>query len=282
MFVNINGNQLHIEVLGGDDPAKPVLIAHHGAPGLGSLAEPKAAFGPLADRFRVVVFDARGSGASGDTPPFTHEQWVADVDALRAWMGVERFVMAGGSYGGFISMEYAVRFRERLLALVLRDTSADSTHDELAEANARSSDRVEIDDERYRRVMEGRVVDNDDLRDCWRHLLPLYDHELDLARVAERVANTPYHYAKHNYAFAVNRLTYDVKPQLSTVTCPTLVTVGRHDWITPVSASETIAELVPGAQLVVFERSGHSPPLEEPERFQQVVRTFLDDALAVA
>jgi proline iminopeptidase len=59
------------------------------------------------------------------------------------------------------------------------------------------------------------------------------------------------------------------------VTCPTLVTVGRADWVTPVSSAEVIAELIPGAQLVVFEKSGHSPQFEEAELFQQVMRDFL-------
>ena len=280
MLLEINGNQLNVEVLGDDDPAKPVLIGHHGAPGLGSLDEPRAAFGPLADMFRVLLFDARGSGASGDVGPFTHEQWVADVDALREWIGVERFVMAGGSYGGFISMEYAVRHPERLSALVLRDTSADNTHEESAEQNAKGSDRIEFDEEIFRRVMDGRVHDNADLRDAWEYLLPLYNHELDRDTIAERVANTPYHYATHNHAFAVNRLSYDVKPELHNVTCPTLITVGRHDWITPVSASERIHELIPHSELVIFEKSGHSPPLEEPERFQHVVRDFLQRAMS--
>ena len=104
MFVNINGNDLNVEVLGPDDA--PVLIAHHGGGGIGSLAEPKATFGPLADIMRVVVFDARGCGLSEGKPPFSHAQWAADVDGLRQWLGVDEIAVAGGSYGGFIAMEY--------------------------------------------------------------------------------------------------------------------------------------------------------------------------------
>ena len=65
MIVNINGNDLNVEVLGADDA--PVLIAHHGGGGIGSLAEPRSTFGPLADELRVVVFDARGCGRSQGT-----------------------------------------------------------------------------------------------------------------------------------------------------------------------------------------------------------------------
>ncbi|MEO7235206.1 MAG: alpha/beta hydrolase, partial [Lapillicoccus sp.] len=100
MFVTINGNRLNVEVRGPEDGT--LLIAHHGATGLGTLTEPKNTFGPLSDTFRVVVFDARGSGQSEGNGPFTHEQWAADVEGLREWVGAERFIMAGGSYGGFI------------------------------------------------------------------------------------------------------------------------------------------------------------------------------------
>jgi proline iminopeptidase len=274
MFVEINGNRLNVEVLG-DAPGKPTMIVHHGAPGLGSLAEPRASFGPFADEYRVVVFDARGSGQSEGKPPFTHEQWVADVDGLREWIGADKIIMAGGSYGGFIAMEYAIAHPERVSALVLRDTAADSANQELAVRNALASARVTVDRAKLDRIMSGTVRDNDDLRDCWAEILPLYDHDLDWDRIRERVEATTYRYETHNFAFAVNQPRYDIKPLLPKITCPTLVTVGRHDWITPVSCSETIASLIPNARLVVFEKSGHSPQLEEPEEFQRVVREFL-------
>jgi proline iminopeptidase len=59
------------------------------------------------------------------------------------------------------------------------------------------------------------------------------------------------------------------------VQCPTLVTVGRTDWVTPVSSAETIASLIPNSELVIFENSGHSPQHEEFELFQKTMRDFL-------
>ena len=64
-------------------PSKPLLIVHHGAPGISSHAEPEASFGFLSDHFQVLVYDARGSGTSDPQPPYTHKQWVADLDELR-------------------------------------------------------------------------------------------------------------------------------------------------------------------------------------------------------
>ncbi|TDD20572.1 alpha/beta hydrolase [Nonomuraea diastatica] len=272
MFVDINDNPLNVEILG---DGEQTIIAHHGAPGLGSLAEPRGSFGRLADAYRVVVFDARGSGRSGQAGPFTHEQWVADVESLRRWLGAEQVIVAGGSYGGFIAMEYAARHPGRVSAVVLRDTSADNANQELATRNAAASSRVSIDPAKLDRIMSGTVRDDDDLRDCWREILPLYDHDYDPAKVEQRVAATPYHYKTHNYAFAVNQPSYDIKHLLPGITAPALITVGRHDWITPVECSETIAALIPGAELRVFDRSGHSPQVEEAELWEATVRDFL-------
>ncbi|HKR99181.1 MAG TPA: alpha/beta hydrolase [Candidatus Dormibacteraeota bacterium] len=276
MRVDINGNPLEVEVLGPE--GAPVMIVHHGAPGLGSRAEPRTSFGPFSDRMRVVVFDARGSGASGETPPFTHAQWVADVDALREWVGAERIVMAGGSYGGFISMEYAIAHPDRVQALVLRDTAADSSFDERARQNALRSNRVQLDMELYDRLFSGRCRDDADLEAGWRMIVPLYDHDLSPEKVEARLRSTVYHHRAHNAAFSENMPRYDIRDRLPSITAPTLVTVGRDDWITPVAAAEEIARLIPSSRLVVFEESGHSPQLEEPERFQRVVREFLVEA----
>ncbi len=275
MFVQINGNQLNVEVMGPADA--PLMIVHHGAPGLGSMAEPLRSFGPFADTYRVIVFDARGSGRSEGNGPFTHEQWAADVDGLREWAGADQIVMAGGSYGGFIAMEYAIRYPDRVRALVLRDTSADSSNEELSRANALASDRVDLDLEKFSRIMDGTTRSDQDLKECWAEILPLYDHVYDPAATAAKVEATPYRYQTHNWAFTENMPRYDIKGQLPEISCPTLVTVGRDDWITPVSCSETICELIPNSRVVVFEGSGHSPQIEEAELFQKVVREFLAD-----
>ena len=274
MDVTINGCRLHVEVSGPEDG--PVLIAHHGGGGIGSLEEPRAAFGPFADRFRLVVFDARGCGRSEGVPPYSHAQWAADVDGLRAWIGAEQVVIAGGSYGGFIALEYAVRYPDRVQAIVLRDTSPDGSNLELAFENARNQDRVAIDWERFNRYWHGETRSDADLKQLWSELIPLYDKEYDPDKAARSVEAGFYRHESHNWCFVHNWPEYDLKDALPAVTAPTLVTVGRYDWVTPVSSSETIARLLPGAELVVFENSGHSPQVEEADLWRATVRAFLD------
>ncbi len=224
----------------------------------------------------MVVFDARGCGASEGIPPYSHEQWAADVEGLREWVGADQVVVAGGSYGGFIALEYAVRYPDRVSAIVLRDTSADGSNLELAFENARTQDRVEIDWERFNRYWHGETRDDDDLKALWSELIPLYDKEYDAERSAAAVEAGSYRHEAHNWCFQHNWGSYDLTADLPAVTAPTLVTVGRHDWVTPVSSSETIAALLPNAELVVFENSGHSPQVEERELFQATLRGFLD------
>lgn len=280
MFIEINGAKLNIEVYGPEDG--PVLIAHHGGGGIGSLAEPKATFGPLADMFRVVVFDARGCGLSEAVPPYSHAQWAADVDGIREWIGAEQIVVTGGSYGGFIAMEYAIAYPDRVRAMILRDTSADRVNLAIARENARNQTRVAVNWENFDRYWSGNIRDDADLKACWAELIPLYDFEYDPLESAERVEAGIYRHEAHNWCFQHNAPVYDLKPQLPALTCPTLVTVGRTDWVTPVSSAETIAALLPNAKLVVFEKSGHSPQFEEAELFQQTMRDFLAEAVPEA
>ncbi|MDQ1609765.1 MAG: proline iminopeptidase [Microbacteriaceae bacterium] len=277
MDVTINGCRLNVEVYGPEDG--PVLIAHHGGGGIGSLAEPKGTFGTLADRFRVIVFDARGCGRSEAIAPYSHEQWAADVDGLRQWAGADTIVVAGGSYGGFIALEYAVRYPEHVSAIMLRDTSADGSNLELAFENARNQDRVEINWDNFNRYWTGNIYDDADLKARWAEIIPLYDFEYDPVASAARVEAGIYRHEAHNWCFQHNWANYDLKDQLPAITVPTLVTVGRRDWVTPVSSSETIARLIPNSELVIFEKSGHSPQFEERDEFQRVIKDFIDRAV---
>ena len=170
MRVTINDNELEVEVMGSENA--PVLIAHHGGAGIGSLEEPRATFGSLARWFRIIVFDARGCGRSEGKPPFSHAQWTADVDALRRWAGAERIVVTGGSYGGFIALEYAIAYPEHVAAIILRDTSADNSNLDRAFENARAQTRIEINWDNFERYWSGRITDDEDLKARWAESSP--------------------------------------------------------------------------------------------------------------
>jgi proline iminopeptidase len=69
--------------------------------------------------------------------------------------------------------------------------------------------------------------------------------------------------------------TYNFLPQLSRITCPTLITAGTHDPITPLGDSQDIAAAIPHARIEIFENSGHGPHRDEPDRFFKVLSDFI-------
>ena len=90
------------------------------------------------------------------------------------------------------------------------------------------------------------------------------------------------------YRLAVRRFTieheyarYDIRSEIPRIVCPTLVAVGRHDFICPVDQAEEIHRLVPGAELCIFEQSGHSPHVEEADAFTRRLGAFLTSRSSV-
>lgn len=229
---------------------------------------------------RVLVFDMRGSGHSGGIPPLTHASWVADIESLRVWAKVDTFILAGGSYGGFIALEYAVKHPNRLCGLVLRDTAASSKGlNETAVEHAKTSTRIRVDVERLTRLLRGMIRDNEELRAVLQEILPLYTFKDDPGQVEEILKTCIFRFETHNAAFREEQPRFDVTRGLWCIRCPTLITVGRADWACTVERSEKIASEIASASLVVFERSGHSPQVEEKELWHQCVRDFLQDII---
>ncbi len=269
--IQVNGVEIAYDDSGGD---KTGLVTLHGAPGMANRAGTWATFAPFQDRFRVVAYDHRGCGESGDLPPYSHDQFCDDLEQLRQALGLGKIVLAGGSYGGMLALEYALRHQEHLHALVLRDTVANHRFHDVAKERALAS-RFPMDEAGLERLFAGRTTSDDDFRELIRMIMPLYTVEYDPERDARAVEAMQLHYQTHNWAFGRNQATYDITDRLHEITVPTLITAGRHDWITPLEANEEIAEGIPNAELVVFEHSGHSPQEEERERWLEVVGAFL-------
>ncbi|MGN6870964.1 MAG: alpha/beta fold hydrolase [Solirubrobacteraceae bacterium] len=272
--VTVNGARLYCETHGPEHA--PALVILHGGPGVGDCRDQVRDYGPLADEFRLVFYDARGSGRSEDKPPYTHEQWVADVDELTRQLGIETFALLGHSYGGIVAQEYVVWNTDRVRQLILVDTSPSTVENELSVRRALAAELPGIEEGWLRKLFEGRLESDEEMRWMWEALLPLYfDGPIDPGLPKQMADDTYFHYATHNFAFSVNNPRYDVRDRLPAVLVPTLVICGGNDWITPLAKSEEIVSLIPHARLEVFANSGHMPMIEEPEKFVEVLRSFL-------
>ncbi|AEN07113.1 alpha/beta fold hydrolase [Halolamina sp.] len=284
MRLELNGAELHVETQG--DPNDPAVLALHGGPGISDGRKSIRGFAPLADDHYLVAPDYRGCGRSELQPPYTNEQFAADVEALRAELGLGDVVLVGGSYGGFITQQYAVDYPEHLAGFVLRDTAATPEYDleareiarrRLPEVRERGIDVPHITAAELDRVMDGEVRSDEEFRRLFHGMLPLYAPSLDAfdaEAAADQIAELRFHHETHNAMFSDVFPEMDYTDDLPGVGAPALVTVGRHDWITPPAASEEIADLLPDARLEIFEESGHNPHFDQREAYMKRVDDF--------
>ena len=103
------------------NPAGLPVIFLHGGPGAGLATYHRRFFDPA--RYRIVLFDQRGAGQStpfADLTDNTTWHLVADIEKIREQLGIERWVVFGGSWGSTLGLAYAQRHPERVLGLVLR------------------------------------------------------------------------------------------------------------------------------------------------------------------
>ena len=272
--IEVNGVKLVYDDSGASKNQKATIVTLHGGPGMSSRAGDWAAFQPLTDAYRLISYDQRGNGESQGGEPYSHAQFIADLETLRQTLDLGKIVVLGGSYGGFLALEYALAHPEQLHAVILRDTAASNRFQDTSKQRAMESE-FPMDEAALDRLFSGQMRDNEDFRESFAQIQPLYTVERDPAAEAERLPEIPFRYETHNWAFSRNQPGYDLVDRLPEIQVPVLVTVGRHDWITPLEASQELAAGLPNSELVVFEHSGHSPQLEEQPLYLQTVRGFL-------
>jgi proline iminopeptidase len=116
-----DGHELHIETLG--HPGLVPAVYLHGGPGSGCQPMHRALFDP--DRHYAVLFDQRGAGRStphGGRAANTTPHLVADMEAIRTPLGIEKWLVVGGSWGATLALAYAEAHPERVSGIVLRAT----------------------------------------------------------------------------------------------------------------------------------------------------------------
>ena len=112
-------HRLYWEVSGNPE-GRPVVFLH-GGPGAGASADHRRFFDP--ERYRIVIFDQRGAGRStplGALAGNTTADLVGDIELLRERLGIERWLVFGGSWGSTLALAYAQAHPERITGLVLR------------------------------------------------------------------------------------------------------------------------------------------------------------------
>lgn len=280
MYVTVNGARLYFDVEGAglvpDGPRmreKPVLLMLHGGPGFDHTMY-KPAFSALSDMAQIVYYDHRGQGRSDGAPEtLTLAQWGDDVKGFCDALGIEKPIVYGGSFGGFVAQSYVTRHPDHSGKLILASTGAKIVYEEVFKAFERVGGKAARDvAEPYwlEPTLERRMKY---LEKCF----PLYNtraaHDPDALKRA--ILN-------HDVGLAFNgprneQGRMDFRADLARVKCPVLVLAGDMDPIMPISLSETMAACLP-PHLVRFERfenCGHGVHRDDPERAFAMLREFI-------
>jgi proline iminopeptidase len=255
---------------------QPVAFLVHGGPGADHTGF-KPTFSPLSQRMQLVYFDHRGQGRSarGAKSSYTLENNVEDLEALRQYLGLEKMIVIGASYGGMVALTYASRYPDRVSHLIAIVTAADSRF--LDRAQAILAERGTPEQQAIaQHLWQGTFADEAHLREYFRLMQPLYSITTDANALPPKSwARSILSADAINNAFGGFLRSYDIRDQLPKITAPTLVIGARHDWICPPEFSEEIANAIPNADLRIFEHSGHAIRVDEPEALLDAIAGFI-------
>lgn len=272
---------LYVEECG--NPAGLVVVFLHGGPGAGLSAYHRRFFDPA--RYHIVLFDQRGCGKS---TPFaelidnTTGHLVADIEAIREHLGVERWVVFGGSWGSTLALAYAQAHPERVLGIVLRGIFLGRPQ-ELRWFNEIDGGAGQIFPERWARFRDFIPPDErDSLLDAYWQRLNSTDeatrldaakawsaweggstsliHEPDAAGIFEdprdavSVALVEAHYFRHALFLEPDQLLRNVD-RIRHI--PATIVQGRYDIICPATSAWELGQAWPEASLHIV-LAGHS------------------------
>lgn len=260
-YIECNGAEIYYEDHG-DGP--PIVFLH------GVMASHRffdSQLTGLAAEYQTVALDFRGHGRSEKTElGHTVAQYARDLHVFLEQRGLADIVLVGWSMGALVSWDYIDQFgTERIQGLVDVDMEAS---------------RFQWENYDYG------LTDLAGLKDTL--ALVQQDRSTLIERVTEQVfkdpptpetrtlqfdelSRTP---ASIKSAILFDALTRDYRDVLPDIDAPMLVCAGADEKRGTVESVRHVAELVPDGRFELFEDSGHCPPLEEPERFNQVVSRF--------
>lgn len=261
-LVPIRDGALHVQIAG----SGPDLLLVAGLGGRGAFW--RAQVPVFAERFRVILHDHRGVGASARTGVAnTTAEMADDVVQLMDALQIERASLVGHSTGGAIGQHIALNHAHRLDRLVLSASWPGPSPLFLATFALRKQILQRLGADAY--LMQGTLLGSPA---WWLH------DRFDSAEayLAERRAGFPAEAEELARIAAV--MGHDLRGQLADITVPTLAICAQDDQLTPVPFTREFGAAIPGAQCEILPTGGHFCPQTVPEAYNRRVLQFLTEA----
>ena len=223
----------------------------------------------LAERFRVIVCDNRGSGRTRPMDVFVSIGDMADdCGRLLDHLGLGASHVLGHSMGGFIAQELALRQPHQLLSLILAATACRNS----PRNNALFADWINIHTSGVNLEQWFRAIF------YWLFTLRFFDDRHNVAAALNYALDYPFPQSGAALANQVRAMAeFDRSGDISTITLPTLVITGSEDILFPLETADMLVQLIPAARLEMIRNAAHSIHCEQPDAFCRAIITFLDE-----
>ncbi|KAA1251499.1 alpha/beta fold hydrolase [Mycobacterium simiae] len=279
--IAVPGGKVWFKRVGGGS-GLPLLVVH-GGPGLPHYY--LASLERLADTREVIFWDQLGCGNS-DRPAnvnlWTMQRSVAEMDAVVQALGLNAFHIFGNSWGGMLAQQYVLDVASPAVSLVISNSTASIPQfadnvtrlkSGLDLATQTAIDRHESAGTTSSAEYQAAINTWNENYLCRTHPWPDELHQA-FANMGTEIFETLFGPSDFHIVGALHD--WDVFDRLGEIALPTLLMAGRYDECSPEHMRE-MHQRIAGSRFEFFERSSHLPFIEEPDRFDQVMRQFLGE-----
>ncbi|WP_369817862.1 proline iminopeptidase-family hydrolase [Mycobacterium sp. E3339] len=278
-MIAVPGGNVWFERVGGG-PGLPLLVVH-GGPGLPHTY--LRSLERLADERVVIFWDQLGCGNSerpANRDLWTMQRSVAEMDAVVKGLGLNGFHLFGNSWGGMMAQQYALDVPSRAVSLTISNSIASIP--QFSQMVARL--KTELDPEtqsaidRHEAAGTTHAAEYQDAIRTWNetYLCRVRPWPAELLQAFANMGTDIFEtmFGPSDFRIVGTIRDWDVFDRLAEITLPTLILAGRFDECVPEHMWE-MHQRIAGSRYELFESTAHMPFIEEPDKFDRVMRDFL-------